>query len=313
MRSLALPRRLRLVFRPSTLTSPVRRFHPAGSLSGFVLPSNYTGPLPGGAIKSNTRGLWSTPHTDFSPRIGFSLKLSNRYQLLLRAGYGIYYNRMSGDLAETTVGQPPYSFKQSLAGAANAGSTLQQPYVPSSTCRRQLPYLSSPCSEWSTFSCCRLASVEGRLHTAVQPEYSIWTWARNALRSWICRLRIDAPYRGARVQSSASGKPAESRQWGHHQYIAKCRSASSFPGNCFRFIHRPDPRSVPRITRSRQASRTGSAMVCNFLAAIRGRRNSTSPVTLALFPTSSSASSPTIKPIRGRHEGWVTLIVQAVA
>lgn len=102
----------------------------SGSLSGFVLPANYTGPLPGGAIRSSTSGLWATTYNDISPRFGFALRLSDRPGVLLRGGYGIYYDRMSGDLAETTVGQPPFSFKQSLAGAQNGAATLQQPYSP---------------------------------------------------------------------------------------------------------------------------------------------------------------------------------------
>jgi hypothetical protein len=102
----------------------------SGSLSGFVLPANYHGPLPGGAIKSGTSGLWATTYKDISPRFGFSLRLPDSRSVVLRGGYGIYYDRMSGDLAETTVGQPPFSFKQSLQGAQNAAATLQQPYNP---------------------------------------------------------------------------------------------------------------------------------------------------------------------------------------
>lgn len=102
----------------------------SGSLSGFVLPENYTGPVPEGVIKSSTSGLWMTTYNDISPRVGFSLRLSDSPGIVLRGGYGIYYDRMSGDLAETTVGQPPFSFKQSLAGAQNGAATLQQPYSP---------------------------------------------------------------------------------------------------------------------------------------------------------------------------------------
>ena len=76
------------------------------------------------------RGLWATDYSDVSPRIGFAVQLQNRPMILLRGGYGIYYDRMSGDLAEQTVGQPPFSFKQSLQGAQNAAATLQQPYNP---------------------------------------------------------------------------------------------------------------------------------------------------------------------------------------
>lgn len=114
-------------FDPSIATATVPA---SGSLSGFVLPANYTGPLPGGSIRSSTSGLWATTYNDVSPRIGFAFRLSDQPGILLRGGYGIYYDRMSGDLAETTVGQPPFSFKQSLAGAQNAAATLQQPYNP---------------------------------------------------------------------------------------------------------------------------------------------------------------------------------------
>ena len=101
-----------------------------GSLSGFILPANYTGPLPSDVVKSSHDGLWATRYNNFSPRIGFAARLFNSPLLVLRGGYGIYYDRMSGDLAEQTVGQPPFSFKQSLQGAQNAGASLANPYVP---------------------------------------------------------------------------------------------------------------------------------------------------------------------------------------
>ncbi len=103
---------------------------PAGTLSGFVLPGNYHGPLPSGVVRSSHDGMWATDYTDVSPRIGFSARLPGSATRVVRGGYGIYFDRMSGDLAEQTVGQPPFSFKQSLAGAQNAGATFQQPYVP---------------------------------------------------------------------------------------------------------------------------------------------------------------------------------------
>ena len=107
-----------------------RSVPPTGSLSGFILPSNHSGPLPQDVIKSSHAGLWAPTYTDISPRFGFSFLVFNHPVLLIRGGYGIYYDRMSGDLAEQTVGQPPFSFKQSLQGAQNAGASLANPYVP---------------------------------------------------------------------------------------------------------------------------------------------------------------------------------------
>jgi hypothetical protein len=104
---------------------------PEGTLSGFVLPGNYTGPLPPEVVKSSHDGMWATRYSDVSPRFGFAARIPGTRTLVLRGGYGIYYDRMSADLAEQTVGQPPFSFKQSLQGAQNGGATLQQPYSPS--------------------------------------------------------------------------------------------------------------------------------------------------------------------------------------
>ncbi len=114
-------------FDPTIATGQV----PAGgSFSGYVLPANYKGPLPEGVLKSNTNGLWNPDYKDFAPRLGFSLRLLDKPTVVLRGGYGIYYDQLSGDLVEQTVGQPPFSFKQSFSGAQNSAATFQQPYVP---------------------------------------------------------------------------------------------------------------------------------------------------------------------------------------
>ena len=114
-------------FDPSIATGQVPA---AGSFSGYVLPANYKGLLPEGVLKSNTNGLWNADYKDFAPRIGFSLRLLDKPTVVLRGGYGIYYDQLSGDLVEQTVGQPPFSYKQSFSGAQNAAATFQQPYVP---------------------------------------------------------------------------------------------------------------------------------------------------------------------------------------
>jgi hypothetical protein len=124
---------------PSEIHGDLPTFDPAiaahqvpasGSFSGYVLPANYNGPLPAGAIKSGTSGLWNADYLNFSPRVGFAYQLLNRPVLVLRGGYGIYYDQLSGDLVEQTVGQPPFAFTQSFSGAQNAAATFQQPYAP---------------------------------------------------------------------------------------------------------------------------------------------------------------------------------------
>lgn len=102
----------------------------SGSYSGFIVPANFPGAFPSGVVKSSTSGLWKTPRADFSPRVGFALQLTQSPMVVLRGGYGIYYDRHSGDYAESTLGQQPFSTLQILSDSTNAGATLQSPFTP---------------------------------------------------------------------------------------------------------------------------------------------------------------------------------------
>jgi hypothetical protein len=101
-----------------------------GTLSGFVVPANFKEPLPPGVVRSSIAGLYPTPHNDFSPRMGFVLRVTDHPTLLVRGGYGIYFDRLSGGLAESLLTQEPFSTSQGFAGEQNAGATLQAPFTP---------------------------------------------------------------------------------------------------------------------------------------------------------------------------------------
>jgi hypothetical protein len=101
-----------------------------GSFSGFIVPANFPGASPTGVVKSSTAGLWGTPRLNVSPRMGFAWQLMQRPTIVLRGGYGIYYDRHSGDYAESTLGQQPFSTLQILSDSTNAGATLASPFTP---------------------------------------------------------------------------------------------------------------------------------------------------------------------------------------
>ena len=107
-----------------------RQVPSTGSFSGFFLPSNFHGPIPAGVTKTPYSGMWNAEYKDLSPRFGFALRLLDRPTVLLRGGYGIYYQRLSGDLAEQNIGQPPFALTQTLQGAGNTAATFAQPYNP---------------------------------------------------------------------------------------------------------------------------------------------------------------------------------------
>jgi hypothetical protein len=102
----------------------------AGTYSGFTLPSNYIGTLPQGVAQTSFPGLYRTPYGDVSPRLGFVWQAASHPILVIRGGYGVYFDRHSGNLAEQTMTQPPFANLQIVAGAPNGAATLQSPFVP---------------------------------------------------------------------------------------------------------------------------------------------------------------------------------------
>jgi hypothetical protein len=102
----------------------------SGSLSGFVVSSNFSRPVPQGVLQSHRPGLWPTDYRDVSPRLGFAYRVTDKATVLLRGGYGIYFDRLAAGLAEDLVGQPPFSTSQFYGGSQNAGATLAHPFSP---------------------------------------------------------------------------------------------------------------------------------------------------------------------------------------
>lgn len=102
----------------------------AGTLSGYVVTSNFTGTVPDGVMKVGRKGLWPTRHLDFSPRLGFAFEAARHPELVLRGGYGIYFDRLSAGMSESLVSQPPYSTFQFIAGAQNGPASLDAPFTP---------------------------------------------------------------------------------------------------------------------------------------------------------------------------------------
>jgi len=102
----------------------------SGTLSGFIVPANFSGSLPVGVVRSPHDGLWNTNYGDVSPRLGFALRLTNNPTLVLRGGSGIYFDRLSAGMIEGTLAQQPFSVRQILSAAQNGPATLQKPYSP---------------------------------------------------------------------------------------------------------------------------------------------------------------------------------------
>lgn len=151
-----------------------------GTLSGFVVPANFRGVVPPGVTRSSISGLYPTDHTDFSPRAGFSLRVANHPTMLLRGGYGLYFDRLSAGLSEMLLAQEPFSTFTFVSGSSNAAATLQQPFAPA------LP----PDSSYPAFSPRipgggpSIAAISRRIRDPYTEEYNLNTqiaFARNYL------------------------------------------------------------------------------------------------------------------------------------
>ena len=101
-----------------------------GTFTGFTVSSNFKGTTPAGVTRSSIPGFYQTPYGDVSPRFGFAWQMRQEPVLVLRGGFGIYYDQHSGNLAEQTLSQLPFATSQFAFGPQNAQATLQSPFVP---------------------------------------------------------------------------------------------------------------------------------------------------------------------------------------
>ncbi|HKV05876.1 MAG TPA: TonB-dependent receptor [Candidatus Acidoferrales bacterium] len=110
--------------------------NPGGTLAGYIVQSNYNKALYGNLsgqfgstgilVNSNKTLLQRSPIDNFSPRLGLAWQA--RDKLVVRAGYGMFFDRVYGNLVgDNIVGNmPPYATGIGLSPA----ETLQNPFVP---------------------------------------------------------------------------------------------------------------------------------------------------------------------------------------
>jgi hypothetical protein len=105
---------------------------PSGSFAGFVVPANYSHPLPAGVTRlgNNTLADTATPLHNVGPRFGFAWQpLPRSHSLVVRGGYGVFYSVPNGNSVLQTLGAQPFVSRVSLTGTSNAAATFQVPYT----------------------------------------------------------------------------------------------------------------------------------------------------------------------------------------
>jgi hypothetical protein len=102
----------------------------SGSQAGYVVPSNYTGAVPFGSVRSgNTLAIDGKGQSTWASRFGFALQmLPTSSRFVLRGGYGIYYSTLIGEQWVQDAFSPPWSTTRALVGTTNANASWANPY-----------------------------------------------------------------------------------------------------------------------------------------------------------------------------------------
>ena len=102
-----------------------------GTYVGYTVAKDYNGVLPQGILRRNqvAPNQNGAPLDDFGPRIGFAWQPLSSDRLVVRGGFGGYYNMINGTpMIQGSLADPPSITNISRSGAANAAATLQDPY-----------------------------------------------------------------------------------------------------------------------------------------------------------------------------------------
>jgi hypothetical protein len=167
----------------STVATPTGPMTSGAGLVGYIVPANYTttgrsAPPDGVQTVSGNQTFGQPPLNNFAPRFGFAWQPTNSANLVVRGGFGVFYDRIGMDGMIHGVEQgPPYS--ATLDYGPGSGHTLENPFS-SSFSLGQFPsrWLNLTCNPDGTncaggYSALSAPFIPQKIHTPLLRQYNL--------------------------------------------------------------------------------------------------------------------------------------------
>ena len=180
-----------------------------GTLAGFIVPSNYNGPLSAGLTQSGRKCATQNcaPHDNFAPRVGFAWQPLSSNRWVVRGGAGFFYDLIGGQIFAD--GNPGVTAPGEVSPVTPpSGATLANPWVlpavipgPAGTYGFPLRWVNT-----TTFANSGLSEtiVQQELKTPLTYEWNLNT-QYEFHRSWVLELGYVGSHGIHQVGQSRSG------------------------------------------------------------------------------------------------------------
>ncbi len=120
----------------------------SGTVAGYVVSRDFPGAIPAGVKQLNNNfGYRGNGQNTWGPRLGLAWQLPKTFfptteNMVLRAGYGIYYTRTLGQtaFAGQVTGGGPFAQMRQVQGAANGSASFANPFGPEFPLPQFVPY-----------------------------------------------------------------------------------------------------------------------------------------------------------------------------